>query len=187
VARSSRLEGNCYVTRISDKVCVITLKSRAHILTNHNHTVLTTQLLRDQETAHHASRIHGCVVVGNEAWKVGFQEQFRESVRLKRVIATAAPVCRVYFLTRSRTGEERVSWNTKILSNEKHHCRNWQSETPPLDTRHSVKYKNGTKHCAVKPQTRKAQFAETVMKYWSCGVKPVSDRLAYRITLEAPT
>jgi hypothetical protein len=32
---------------------MMTLKSHAHILTNHNHTVLTDELLRDQETAHH--------------------------------------------------------------------------------------------------------------------------------------
>jgi hypothetical protein len=52
--------------RISDNACVMTLKSRAHIFTNHNHTLLTTQILRDQETAHHASRIRGCVAVEND-------------------------------------------------------------------------------------------------------------------------
>jgi hypothetical protein len=66
VARSIRLEGNSYVTWISDNACVMTLKSRARIVKNHNHTVLTSQLLRDQETAHHASRINGCVAVEND-------------------------------------------------------------------------------------------------------------------------
>jgi hypothetical protein len=71
---------------------VTTSKSRAHILTNHKHTVLASRILRYQETAHYASRIRGCVVVENEGWKVGFQEQFRQSVRLKRIISTVGSI-----------------------------------------------------------------------------------------------
>jgi hypothetical protein len=92
VARSSGLERNYYATGISDNACVMTLKSRAHILRYHNYTLLTSHILRVQETAHHASRILGCVVAENEGWKIGFQEQFRELVRLKRIIATVGSI-----------------------------------------------------------------------------------------------
>jgi hypothetical protein len=44
----------------------MTLEARVHVLANHNHTVLTSQILRDQETAHDASRIRRCVAVENE-------------------------------------------------------------------------------------------------------------------------
>jgi hypothetical protein len=39
----------------------MTLKSSAQILSKP-----TSQLLRDQQTAYHAPRIHGCMVVENE-------------------------------------------------------------------------------------------------------------------------
>jgi hypothetical protein len=86
---------------------VISLKSRAHILTNHNHTLLTSQFVRDQETAHHASRIDGCVVVENEAGKVGFQEQFHESFRLKRITATVGSIRFTFGLGQE---QERKVW-----------------------------------------------------------------------------
>jgi hypothetical protein len=45
----------------------MTSKSRTRILTTHKYTFLNSQIPRDQETAHHASRIRGCVVVEKQS------------------------------------------------------------------------------------------------------------------------
>jgi len=112
------MEGNRYVTRISNNACVISLQSRALLLTNHNHPALISQLLRHQEIAHNASSIHGCVVVENKDSKVGFQDPFDEWVCLKRIITTVGSVRFVYVQTQLKTAEELiyiVFWNIKIL------------------------------------------------------------------------
>jgi len=118
VARSSRLEGDRYVTRISDKARVMSLQSGAQLLTNYKHTALISQLLRHQEIAHNASSIYGCVVVENKDSKVDLQEPFDEWVRLKRFVTTVGSVRFVYVKTRLRTAEGPlyiVFWNIKIL------------------------------------------------------------------------
>jgi hypothetical protein len=49
----------------------------------------------------------------------------------------------VYFRTRARTWEERLdilSWNIKILSNRKLHCRNLQGKIPPLNIKYIARY-----------------------------------------------
>jgi hypothetical protein len=116
------------VAQINDTACVMTLKSRAHVSPNHNHTVLTSQILRDQETANRALRIHGWVVAENQGSTLVFHEQFRESIRLKRSIATAGSV---RFISDSVKNRRGTSWNIKILSNKKPHCRNLQGKMPP--------------------------------------------------------
>jgi hypothetical protein len=58
------------------------------------------------------------VVVENKGSKEGFQEQFEEWVRLKRIITTVGFVRLAYVQTCLRTTEESlyiVSWNIKIL------------------------------------------------------------------------
>ena len=109
------------MTLISDNACVMSLQSRALLLTNHNHPALISQLLRHQEIAHNASSIHGCVVVENKDSKLGFQEPFNEWVCLKGIITTVGSVRFVYVQTRLKTAEELIyivfgisrSWSNK--------------------------------------------------------------------------
>ena len=103
VARSSRRESKRYVTRFSDNACAMTIKSRSHILTNHNHTVLVSQLMRDQETTitHTHSRMCVC-------WK---RLKGELSATISRVGYFKADhnysrISKVYFRTQLRTAEE---------------------------------------------------------------------------------
>jgi hypothetical protein len=149
----SLLDGNCYVTPSSDNACVMTLKSRAHVLTNHNHTGPTSQILRDQETAHHASRIHGCVTVENEGWKLGFQEQSQVSVSLKEIIATIGSIMFIFGLGQEQEGNV---WIFFLVTSKSCQIRS------PTAVICKVKFRRKTqnilwstrteiKHCSVKP------------------------------------
>jgi hypothetical protein len=83
------------------------------------------------------------VAVENDGWKVGFQEPFRESVRLKWIIATAGSIRLIFGLGQE---QDRNAWiffreTSKCCQNNKPHCCNVRSKIPPLNTLYIVMYK----------------------------------------------
>jgi hypothetical protein len=80
--------GRRYLTRISDNACVLTLKSRAHILTNHKHTLLTSNLCAIKKLPITRHVFTDAWLLKKKAERWGSQEHFRELFRLKRIIAT---------------------------------------------------------------------------------------------------